>query len=71
MFISHRSVLQLLPSLDCIHVFASVQITYVFQGLSDSLYTYTMTSYYVSGALWSQLEKGLWTMFFAVVPEAR
>lgn len=44
-----------------------MQFMCIFHGLSDSLYTYSVTSYYVSGAMWCQLQKDLWTPFFAVV----
>lgn len=69
LFISHRSVLQLLPSLFWIHIFhlASVKFMCIFHGLSDSLYTYSMTSYYISGALCSHLQKRPLDYNFAVV----
>lgn len=40
----------------------------LFHGLSDSLYTYSVTSYCVSGASWFDLHKGLWTTLFSSCP---
>ena len=39
-----------------------MQFMCIFHGLSDSLYTYSMTSYYILGAPWSQLPK--WSLHY-------
>lgn len=70
-FISYRAVLRLLPPLDCVHVFHLTLFCFCAVHLYISwafrLSLHLVTSYYISGALWTQLQRGLWTTFFALV----